>query len=177
MFTTFRIFRSEPFSRRERCWLLAMLQDYSRTFNGCWIQELDYRNLNFKWCPAMSRSDGVMGCFCPISPRTIYLMPQSADIVPTGERVVWIELLFVTIIHELWHMRQWRRNPLKYIVCALPILRQYTLEREAIAAQDAAGAYVARWTAEYDHRDAVRMGLASDVKVGKVATDDPSPGV
>ena len=143
MFSIFKLKESVRFSEDEEAYLRRMLQRYSVTRQGLWLQELDYRQFHFLWCPAMCDSGGVMGCF------------------------YWLEQLFPIIVHELRHAYQWRKCKLGYILCALPVLREFTLEKGANEAQRQSESFAARWTAEWDHREAAERGLAQDVKTGK----------
>ena len=172
MFSIFKLKESVRFSEDEEAYLRRMLQRYSVTRQGLWLQELDYRQFHFLWCPAMCDSGGVMGCFSPIFPHKVFLLPQENEVKDRRDRedirrVYWLEQLFPTIIHELRHAYQWRKCKLGYILCALPVLREFTLEKGANEAQRQSESFAARWTAEWDHREAAERGLAQDVKTEK----------
>ena len=175
MFSIFKLKEAIRFSEDEEAYLHLMLQRYSVTRQGLWLQELDYRRFHFRWCPAMRDSGGVMGCFSPLFPQKIFLLPQENVIEDRKgkkdrkdiRRAYWIEQLFPVIIHELRHAYQWRKCKLGYILCALPVLREITLEKGANEAQQQSESFAVRWTAEWDHREAAERGLASDVKTGK----------
>lgn len=175
MFSIFKLKESVRFSEDEEAYLRRMLQRYSVTRQGLWLQELDYRKFHFCWCPAMRGSGGVIGCFSPLFPQKIFLLPQEFDTTDTKDgkggkdvrRVFWIEQIFPTIIHELQHAWQWHKCKLGFIFFALPGLRELTLERDAKEAQWQSESFAARWTAEWDHREAAERGLAQDVKTGK----------
>ena len=172
MFSIFKLKESVRFSEDEEAYLRRMLQRYSVTRQGLWLQELDYRKFHFCWCPAMRDSGGVKGCFSPIFPQKVFLLPQENEVKDRRDRedirrVYWLEQLFPTIIHELRHAYQWRQCKLGYILCALPVLREFTLEKGANEAQRQSESFAARWTAEWDHREAAERGLAQDVKTGK----------
>ena len=162
MFSIFKLKESVRFSEDEEAYLRRMLQRYSVTRQGLWLQELDYRQFHFLWCPAMCDSGGVMGCFSP-QENVIKDNQDRKDV----RRVYWLEQLFPIIVHELRHAYQWRKCKLGYILCALPVLREFTLEKGANEAQRQSESFAARWTAEWDHREAAERGLAQDVKTGK----------
>ena len=150
MFSIFKLKESVRFSEDEEAYLRRMLQ----------------------WCPAMCDSGGVMGCFSPIFSQKVFLLPQENEVKDRRDRedirrVYWLEQLFPTIIHELRHAYQWRKYKIGYILCALPALREITLEKGAREAQRQSESFAARWTAEWDHREAAERGLAQDVKTGK----------
>ena len=46
-------------------------------------------------------------------------------------RITWAEFITPTVIHELRHAWQFMRRPWLYILCSLPVLREFTLERDA----------------------------------------------
>ena len=117
-----------------------------------------------------------MGCFSPIFPQKVFLLPQENEVKDRRDRedirrVYWLEQLFPTIIHELRHAYQWRKCKLGYILCALPVLREFTLEKGANEAQRQSESFAARWTAEWDHREAAERGLAQDVKMEKMRNE------
>lgn len=171
MFSIFKLKDSTPLNDRESVYLMKMLQRYSVTRQGLWLQELDYRKFQFLWCPGMLDSGGVMGCFSPLFQSCVFLLPYGeAEVISQKDdvgRCYWLEQLFPTIIHELRHAYQWRQCKLGYILCALPVLREFTLEKGANEAQRQSESFAARWTAEWDHREAAERGLAQDVKTGK----------
>ena len=125
MFTVFLVKKSESATDEELNKISSMLREYSMTFPGLWLQSLPWNCFEFRWCPEMNVHNGVMGCFTPFYPKTIFLQ-QFVHI-----DYDWIEQIFPTIVHEMRHAHQWKRSKIKYILCSLPVLRQYTLESDA----------------------------------------------
>ena len=166
MFTAFSLKNSQPLTTDELNWLHSMLGEYSMTMPGLWLQTLPWTKFKFKWCPAMTPENGVMGCFSPIHPDTIFLQPfANADVEikdPSG-RSSWIEQLFPTIVHELCHARQWQLVKVFYIICSLPGLREFTLEKYANAAGKAAMAFTKSWIQKMDYISASKRGMAEKV--------------
>ena len=166
MFTIFSLKDSKPLTDEELAWLRKMLTQYSMTMPGLWLQALPWTRFQFRWCPAMNGDNGVIGCFSPLHPDTIFLQPfENADIAikdPSG-RVTWIEEIFPTIIHELCHAKQWKLSKIAYVICALPGLRTFTLERDANEAGNAARTFTERWIAKHDYIAASKRGMAESV--------------
>lgn len=166
MFTIFSLRKSEPLSEEELTYLRRMLAQYSLTMPGLWLQTLPWTRFDFRWCPAMTEENGVMGCFSPLHPDTIYLQQfANADIAiknPDG-RVNWIEEIFPTVIHELCHAKQWKKSKIAYILCALPFLRPYTLEIDANTAGEQAKSFAAQWMKKQDYLFAAQHGVAEKV--------------
>lgn len=128
MFTVFDLKNSVPFSGEETAAVWRVLDDYSRTAAGAWLRGFPFRRFELRWCPAMT--DDVMGAFLPSRPWTVYLMPPDAE-VNNYARIAWAEYITPTVIHELRHAWQFRRRPWLYVLCSLPVLREFTLERDA----------------------------------------------
>ena len=165
MFTAFSLSKSEPLTAEELNWLHSMLGQYSMTMPGLWLQALPWTRFEFRWCPAMNSDNGVIGCFSPLHPGTIFLQPfENAEYAenPDG-RVHWIEQIFTTIVHELKHAQQWKKSKIAYILCALPFLREFTLEVDANGAGKDAVSFAKRWGEKYDYIDASRYGVAEKI--------------
>lgn len=144
MFTVFDLKESTPLASDELRAVWRVLDDYSRTAAGAWLRGFPFRRFELRWCPAMN--DAVMGAFLPARPRVIYLMPPAdyfAELDPKifsdglarqlrdQARITWAEFITPTVIHELRHAWQFARCPWLYVLCSLPVLREYTLELDA----------------------------------------------
>ena len=166
MFTVLYLRKSETPTDEELNWIQKMLSQYALTDSGLWLQSLPWTRFEFRWCPAMNGDNGVIGCFSPLHPGTIFLQPfENADVAikdPSG-RVTWIEEIFPTIIHELCHAKQWKLSKIAYVICALPGLRTFTLERDANEAGNAARTFTERWIAKHDYIAASKRGMAESV--------------
>ena len=166
MFTVLSLSKSEPLTAEELNWLHSMLGQYSMTMPGLWLQTLPWTRFEFRWCPAMNTDNGIVGCFSPLHPNTIYLQPFANEefaLRNSDGRVNWIEGIFPTIIHELCHAKQWKRSKIAYILCALPFLREFTLEVDANAAGKAAVPFAKRWGDKYDYIEASHHGVAEKI--------------
>lgn len=149
MFTIFSLRNSTPFESDEREAILRVIDDYCRTSAGEWLRNFPYRRFSFHWCAAMS--EDVMGAFVPAAPWTIFLMP-CAENGTTFSRTTWAEIMAPTAIHELRHAWQFRKCCLLYVLCSLPILRQFTLERDATRIGNAAAEIIEKTVAWHDAR-------------------------
>ncbi len=145
--TTFDLIISYPVPVEDRRDILSLLTSYAATPKGAWLNSMNWRNFEFKYCKAMVDSD-VMGAFVVTAPSTIYLMPPpNADFtapitrVETEHRISWPENIASTIVHELRHAWQYRRCKGLYALCCLPIVRQFTIEVDAKRIQEAADPY------------------------------------
>lgn len=164
VFTIFSLKNSKNLDDIELAYLRKMLAAYSVTNEGLWLQTLPWTKMEFYWCPSMTVENGVMGCFSPIYGDKIFLQPFDYNGMSNhiDGRVNWIEQLFITIIHELRHAYQWKRSKIGYIICALPILRQFTLEVDANAEQKKATPFAEKWEAKQDYIAASKRGLVRD---------------
>lgn len=128
MFTVFALAKSVPLTDDQRERLMHYVSRYAKTRNGLWLNDFEFRAIALEWCYAMKPSDGILGAFSFLTGK-VYLQPEEIDKIARGS--AWVELLAPTLIHELRHVWQYKRNPLKYILCCIPGLRQITLERDA----------------------------------------------
>lgn len=163
MFTIGKLRKTEELNERDATYLVKMLARYAVTERGLWLQSLPWTKMKFRWCPAMEIEDGVMGCFTPLSPGTVYLMPNPGEDISGGERSYWVEQLFDVIVHELRHAWQWKRSRIGYLVCALPWLRNFTLEKDAKRQEEACAFWLKRWTSEQDCRHAAERNIKDDI--------------
>lgn len=135
MFNTFDLIVSYPVPVNERKEFDYLLAAYAAMPKGRWLNDLAWRGFEFKYCQKMADSS-VMGAFVVTAPGTIYLMPFSVNtfsdpiINPKG-RPTWPECVITTVIHELRHAWQYRRLKWLYVLCCLPILREFTIEVDA----------------------------------------------
>ncbi len=128
MFTVFALAKSVPLTDDQRERLMHYVSRYAKTRNGLWLNDFEFRAIALEWCYAMKPSDGILGAFSFLTGK-VYLQPEEIDKIARGS--AWVELLAPTLIHELRHVWQFKRGPLKYILCCIPGLRQITLERDA----------------------------------------------
>ena len=166
MFTIFSTKDSVLLQSWEEDYLRKMLAAYSVTQNGLWLQLLPWTRFKFKWCHAMTGDNGVMGCFTPLHPDTIFLQPYANaefEIKDPSGRSNWIDYLFPTIIHELCHARQWQQVKIFYIICSLPGLRELTLEADANRAQKASQPFTDGWIRKQDYLFAAARGMAEKI--------------
>lgn len=133
--TTFDLIVSYPVPVKERKEFDYLLSAYAQTPQGSWLNDMAWRGFEFKYCQKMAESS-VMGAFVVTKPQTIFLMPESATILHDAifnakHRSAWPEIIVPTLIHELRHAWQYRRRKWLYVLCCLPVIREFTIESDA----------------------------------------------
>lgn len=111
-------------SAKERALFEQLLQQYAATSDGAWVKELP--GFGIYWCKSMNTANGVLGAFSIFHGNNVFLMPRE-----NGNNEFWQVQIFPTLVHELKHLHQFRSNPVLYVICALPGLREAMLEPEA----------------------------------------------
>ena len=82
------------------------------------------------FCSKYGVENGILGSFSWQQPNTITLAPPPSEVLTE----FWAQEICSTYIHELHHRWQFQRWGLvKYILRAIPVIRQATLERTAKA--------------------------------------------
>ena len=134
--------------------LVEMLANALKDSVFQWLREIPLNSISFRFCPAITESDSVMGAFSILHPLSVFLrdFPERINTKPGG-RSFWIELMFPSIIHELRHLWQFRKHPLLFILCSIPGLRYLTLERDADLYREAAESIADSYTAIRDRAD------------------------
>ncbi len=132
MFTTFSLLKSKDLTVAEKREFDKLLTSYAGTKEGAWLNRIPWQACVIKWCPAMTQNSGVMGAFVPWFGEKVFLMQADAPAMP-GVRDPWPSLIASTLVHELRHLWQFKRHPLLYVLFCLPVLRGFTLERDAWA--------------------------------------------
>lgn len=85
------------------------------------LNEIDLNKVEFYWDPNMNDKNGILGAFSLFHSNCIFIR--------TNKGVM--DLMLTTVIHELTHMHQFKTNPLLYIVCSIPVIREVTIESQA----------------------------------------------
>lgn len=157
MFTTFSLLKNEVVTETEKREFENLLRYYSATPEGAWLNELPWQAYEIRWCSNMNNSDGVMGAFLPWFGKKVFLLPSSPPFSNSGFRDPWPGLIAPTLVHELRHAWQFKRRPWLYVLCCLPVLREFTLERDAWTKTKPAQKYfdaleMHRSAAEFDAR-------------------------
>lgn len=130
MFTSASLINSRLVSEEEKRRLIALMDAYAKTEKGKFLNYINYRNIDFYWCDEMKDSGGVMGAWlCWLGAR-VYLLPGNTD-TPFMKVDTWCSLIAPTLVHELCHVWQYKRSWWLYILACLPIVRTYTIEKEA----------------------------------------------
>ena len=57
----------------------------------------------------------------------------------------WVISVIDTVVHELRHIWQRKKNLLLYVICCIPIIRQFTIELGAKAEQQYAREFFDEW--------------------------------
>ena len=127
MFSVFNLKNSIELTDQETQHLNKIFEEAVQNQNLVWLKQLDLPNITVKECPSMAGTD-IMGAFTPLKPNTIFLQ-RLVQYVPS--RPFWLEIIFPTIAHELRHMYQYRKNRILYFLCTLPLIRNFTIERDA----------------------------------------------
>lgn len=128
MFTIFDLIKSYDVNDEQRIKLFRRIKQFSEIEEGKWLNSINWQAVHFKWACNMTMDNGVMGCYVFVN-NTIYLMPE--DVYDSGANSSWVELLVPTVIHELRHKYQYEKSKALYILCALPLLREITIEKDA----------------------------------------------
>ena len=160
MFTLLDLPDSYEIPEAERKRMFRIAEKYASLPQGDWMNAINWRGINLKWARGMTPENGVMGCYVPFA-NTIYLQPE--DVYLSGKGSQWPELMVPTLIHELRHKYQYEGNKLLYILCCLPFLREYTLEKDAYRITQFAQEFCeeldrAESIAEYERREAAKRG-------------------
>lgn len=77
------------------------------------------------WNDDMNVDNGVLGCFSVLHSNSIFIFPMENCIYELAS----------TIVHELTHRKQFKRDRLKYLILSLPLIREITIEVEARKAE------------------------------------------
>ena len=151
MFTVFSTFRSYSMDEYDYRVLTEMLSCIQSDPSFHWLREIPWSRVSFRFCPAITETDSIMGAFSILQPFSIFLRdnPNRVKNLPGG-RSFWIEILFPTIIHELRHLWQFKKHPLLFILCAIPGIRSLTTERDAELCRKEAEIFSGNYTASKD---------------------------
>lgn len=126
LFSVFDLREKRPLSDGERSRIFRIVDKFAMTRYGAFLSAVNYRAIRINWSQAMTPENGVMGAFS-LADGEIYLQGDQQDLPMS----CWVELMAPTLIHELRHVYQYRKNPLLYILLSLPVIREFTLERDA----------------------------------------------
>ena len=90
----------------------------------------EWGGVTFLWNDKITLDSGKMGKFRYYQPHRIVI---AGHMRPAGVRHV-----ISIVVHELTHMYQFQHNPVRYALCAVPLIRKYTLEPMAYDNEEAA---------------------------------------
>lgn len=170
MFTILQLKNSQPLNQACQQYIRETLNKFSLTTDGLWLRTLKIDTVQFKWCPAMQQSD-ILGAFCPVSSDTVYIQPHELSVnleqdAQTQLQITWLQSIFSTVVHQLRHMYQWRKNKFSYTLASLPLLRQVTLQRDAQRVQVSAQLFAQREAAIRNQKRNISKGWMKEVAVG-----------
>lgn len=170
MFTILQLKNSQPLNQACQQYIRETLNKFSLTTDGLWLRTLKLDEVQFKWCPAMQQSD-ILGAFCPVSSDTVYIQPPKLLVhleqdAQTQLQITWLQSIFSTVVHQLRHMYQWRKNKFSYTLASLPLLRQVTLQRDAQRVQVSAQLFAQREAAIRNQKRNISKGWTKEVAVG-----------
>ena len=127
MFSIFDLRNSRDLADYEKEYLMMLLNEAKQKEEFRWLNQLHLNSICIKECPKMSGTD-ILGAFTPLAPDSIFIQ-RLTQYVPG--RPFWLEIVFSTILHELRHMFQFKKNRILYFLCTLPFIRNLTIERDA----------------------------------------------
>lgn len=135
-------------SEREKQWVFEYVKMYSDTLEGTWLLNVDYKSLTYEWSiidqviedldPGWFKTvldwflGGIMGAFEWTS-KTLKIRWSTAGLTTGNPDHDQFHILTMmpTVIHELWHYRQFCRNPIVYVLGHMAHVRQRVLEDSA----------------------------------------------
>lgn len=132
MFTVFSLRQkyNREVSYHEKQEFFKILESFSQTQDGKFLNEILYRGFKIYWCKKMTPSSGILGAFSPWLGKKIFLMPHKF-IIPSNSESTWVPIIAPVLVHEMRHAWQFRKFKWLYILCCLPIVRLLTLELDA----------------------------------------------
>ena len=118
-----------------------------------WLNDIPWSAVTYRFCPAMTDENNVLGAFSILHPKTVFLQDKSFEQASESRRAYWIEILFPFIVHELRHMWQFRKHPIRFILCSIPGIRALTLECDAVRYETIAEEFSTAYRAARDGED------------------------
>lgn len=127
------------FDSYDRRFLEMMINEYKLKDNTLfdYLNDIDLDDVDIYWYE--DSDPQVLGGFHMISQNVIYLNIQNktenekTKYITKGNNVI---MSFPTIMHELCHYWQFQKNRLTYLFLQLPIVRDYTIEKQAYKISD-----------------------------------------
>lgn len=135
------------FGQQEREWLIEILDSYSETQEGNWLNSIPYEtSVEYFWCDCMGAENGILGAR-PLFGNEIFLASNPGA---TSPEVIkhWIECIAPTAIHELRHLYQQKHyGKILWSILRLPevipfLYGKVFIERDAFAVQDEAEKFI-----------------------------------
>lgn len=116
---------------------------YKNSALGEWFKDIDTSKLTFYWCKGMNDENQVLGAWNPLFYNSIYLKWFDRSLL-TGNKVLdeikydaHFSLIIPTVFHEIYHRHQCNTYTLiPYVFLALPIWREYLIEKPAYKISD-----------------------------------------
>jgi hypothetical protein len=130
MFTSFSLLKSRPVLPDEAQELYNLMDIYSKTETGRYLNYINFRAIQFYWCDNMAPANGIMGAWLCWLGKRVYLMPGPETYMYMAKNP-WLLGVAPTLAHELVHCWQYKRSWLLYILACLPVVREITIEKEA----------------------------------------------
>lgn len=131
MFTSASLINSRLVSDKEHSRFINLMDAYSKTEPGKFLNYINFRSMDFYWCDNMTAQRGVMGAWLCWLGSKVYLMPGNHPDLPFMDETTWCAAMAPTLVHELFHVWQYKRSRLKYVLCCFPVVRELTIEAEA----------------------------------------------
>jgi len=149
MFTLFNLLNSEKVTDTEREKILYYINKYKETNNSNWLNSLDLSKINFYWCKDITDENNVLGAWNPLFYNDIYVKSIDKSKLngnKFNDQLVYdfhFGLIIPTIFHELYHKYQCKKYTLPiYALLAIPLWREYTIEKSAYKISDNASDWI-----------------------------------
>lgn len=109
---------SVELSSKERGVIYEEVEKYARTQDGLWLNNMNYREYPLLWSKFMTTYDegSVLGSYTWYTGKIKLQWNESLE---CDKSLTWCKLMAPTLIHELWHARQFKKNPIVYVLATL----------------------------------------------------------
>lgn len=137
----------KTFTDEFKQWLIEYVDMYRSTKDGAWLYEVDYINMKYAWDMTEYKLNsqpstwkkkllnklfgGIMGKYNIFRNEVSLMYGEAVDSPHATMRKFWIKTLMPTVIHELWHSRQYKQHKLQYLLQCNLITRQSKIEDSA----------------------------------------------
>lgn len=149
MFTLFNLLNSNQVTETERDMIFSYINKYKESSYGNWLNNLNLSNIKFYWCNDMTDQNNILGAWNPLFYNDIYVKSIDKSKLngnKFNDQLVYdfhFGLIIPTILHELYHKYQCKKYTLPiYALLAIPLWREYTIEKSAYKISDNASDWI-----------------------------------